>query len=165
MNNKSSTIFIPFLLCLVFCISATNTLTQSAEHECEISITDFNTDTAKTLGEFTIAVENGNFITKFYKLPDTKLIITASVGYSAKLSSGDSKSVPPDEVFMVLILGKKRFKGSLSDLGYTKKVRKDVLSTASTILPFNYFREGKIMTTYLGKKQLVMIFLKCRKPN
>lgn len=66
---------------------------------------------------------------------------------------------------MVLILGKKRFRGSLSDLGYTKKVRDDVLSTAATILPLNSFKKGKVMTTYLGKKQLVMIFLECRNPD
>lgn len=68
MNRRVDFVFRALLLCLVFCTSAANTLTQSVKHKCEINITDFNTDTARTLGEFNVVVENGNFMTKFYKL-------------------------------------------------------------------------------------------------
>ena len=50
-------------------------------------------------------------------------------------------------------------------MGNPKKVRDDVLSTAFTVLPLDSFKEGKVMTMYLEKERLVIIFLECGKPD
>ena len=111
MNGRINFVIRALLLCLVFYLSIINALTQNIKHKCEAGIFDFNADTSKALGDFSIVVENGNFTTKFYELPNTKLIISTTVGYLSNIAQEDIKSVSPDEVFMSLVLGKKPFKG------------------------------------------------------
>jgi len=123
---------------------------------------DFNTDLGKSLGQFNVPVTNESKMIKFFRLPDTKLIISIAILYSSSSGSTDTKA-PPDELVMSLISGKKRYKTGFNGFENTKKVRKDVVTTAANRMPLKSFESGEVMTVFLGKKEPVVISLECAK--
>lgn len=164
MSSKVNLTIRTLLLCLVFYLSVANALAQNIKHKCEVRIADIFdpskndiSQKIKVLGTFTVDMKSDNFMTKFYKLPGTKLNIGAFVSYSGELKS-------PRYLTMALILGKRRFSKNFNDLAYTKKLKRSVFSTAVARFPLKSFERGEVLTYSPGKgKYSIMVSLECEK--
>jgi hypothetical protein len=123
-------------------------------HRCSVSIVDFNTDYGSELGKFVTVVESDKTTIKAFQLPGTKLFVTAGVLYLQK--SPYTKSEPPYEIRMTLILAKKAYLDTVSEMDNSK-----VLTIAIATAPLKSFETATVETAFLGKKQPVYISLEC----
>ena len=164
MNNRVNLVIRILLLCLVFYLSITIALTQNIKHKCEVRIVDIFdpsknkiSQKIKVIGTFTVDMKSDNFIKKLYKPPGTKIHIGAFVSYSGEIKS-------PRYLTMGLILGKKRFNKDFNDLAYTKKLKRNMFSTAVAKFPLKSFEGGEVLTYSPGKqKYSILISLECEK--
>lgn len=137
-------LFIAFWLSDVFAQS------KNANHYCEVSIVDFSTDTGAKLGTFNTLVEREKKTQKSYKLPGTKLFVTVMVTYEAE--NPFSKDPSPTDVYLVLAVGKRK---------YPNLELKPGIATAE--IPLKYFEIARVKMNYMGKSQLAIVSLECKK--
>ena len=65
---------------------------------------------------------------------------------------------PPVEIILTLVLGKKAYSNIENQMRNL-----EVLSIARAVVPLKSFEESRVETIYLGKRQPVIITLKCSK--
>ena len=167
MSKELNSITRAFLLCLLISFSVMVGFTQSIEHNCKVIVFEMNTDKMEYLGELNSSFDSEktlNVLTRTFQIPKTKMFVSASVLYD--IEPGNPKTNPPDQMFLTLILGKRRFKNGFDDLSNIASVKKDILRIAAATFPLESFEKGKtsnVMLFFLGKKQVINVTLECKK--
>jgi hypothetical protein len=141
--------------CLALLMASVSAYAQSNLYRCEVSIADFNTDTGTSLGSFTTAIVKDKPITKAFRFPGTRLVITAGVLYMQE--SPYVEGAPPSKIILTLIIGKKEYPITGEGLRGT-----DVLSNARVALPLKSFEGARLETIFLEKREPVVFTLECK---
>jgi len=152
------------LLGLMLCVGKASVLAQDVDIKCEISGLDHNLSGKPgyliEFGSFSMFENDGHgMITKFYKLPQTKLILSVFAGHHPK----DEPKPIEDVLIMSMVLGKKRI-SPLSD--EPEEMTKYAVGVAQAWYPMEIFdkgSEGLLHTSYLGKRKPIQIVMTCRK--
>ena len=165
-----NTIIKMVLLSLVLFVGKVPAFAQETDIKCEVSGLDLNLsgkpDYLIDFGSFSLLAdgkkdEEGMVeITKYYKLPQTKLILSVAAGY-----------VPNDDEFgthlaLAMFLGKKKILPS-PDFD-NEKIAKDAITVAFAFYPIRAFDKGVkglLSTAFLGKRKPVFIMMKCKKED
>jgi hypothetical protein len=144
-----------FLIALLLIFSSVKAFSQNNTINCEVSLTDFNTDVKTVLGTFEAIRNEQVFKTKAFRFPGTDLFISASLLH---LRNSTILSSPPStEVVLTLALSKKAYTSIETEMN-----SKDVVSNARMLVPLKSFQIAELETIYLGKKQPVIIGLRCK---
>lgn len=143
---------------------------QDVDIRCELSGLDLNLsgkpDYLIDFGSFSLIADGeevkeekgGTMITRFYKIPQTKLILSVFVAYTLKNESFGEKVIAQQ-----MILGKKRF--SITSPEIDEETRY-LVSSAFVVYPVKAFDEegkGVLSMSFLGKKKPIRIWMKCKK--
>ena len=156
-------------LALFVCKAPTLAQNQDADIRCEVGGLNFNLSQDEPgygfdFGSFSLLADSKKDkegvveITKYYKLPHTKLILSAVATY-----------VPNDDEFgthlaLIMFLGKKKILPS-PDFD-NEKIAKDATNVAFAVYPIRVFGKevkGLLSTAFLGKKKPVVITMTCKK--
>ena len=135
---------------VLLAFAATAAFAQVASHRCEVSVTNFNTDTSKTIGSFTTVAQQDKSTTKSFPFPGTNLVVTASTQYEQSIA-GEAQMV------LMVILGKKAY----PEIGEGLK-GSDVKANARATFPLKSFERATVETFFLEQRQPVTIGLECK---
>lgn len=135
---------------VLLALAATSAFGQVAPHRCEVSVTNFNTDTRKTIGSFTTVVQQDKSVTKSFPFPGTKLVVTASTQYEQSIE-GEAQMI------LMVILGKRAY----PEIGEGLK-GSDVKANARATVPLKSFERARVETIFLEERQPVIIGIECK---
>lgn len=161
-----------FLLGTMFFVSNVKVFTQEvskAAIQCEVSGVDLNLNSDNPdyrieFGSLSVSEKDEErTITRHYKLPRTKLILSVSPYYVKK---GDITSpfMKGDYLGVGMILGKKKILPS-DDIG-DEKLTRSVVDIAESMYPIKALGKGGkgvLTILFLGKKKPIKIMVECKK--
>jgi len=161
-----------FLLGLMLFASKVSTLGQNTDIRCEVGGLDLNLSQDEPgygikFGSFSLFEKKDarGRITKFYKLPRTKLTLSILVFYAP-----ENKISSAPQLIATMILGKRKVPVS-SDSEHNKffdEITKHAVIEVSAGYPMKAFDEKSLAglsMSFLGKKKPIQIFMQCKKAS